>query len=224
MKFMTIFVGLCAATLYVATPTAFAFEKENIPFVQGEITPTPAFDSLAFKGGGEIRITYGDIHSVTVISGDDRLELIHDRGSLKIQCKKPCRKHKGGKYVVDVTTPALENISFVGGGSLSATGNFTLRDELNISMVGGGDLTVFDLPANEVNLSIVGGGSLGVTAEKSSTSQWSVAVILPIKARRASIKASSAEPLFDQPSRASTDYIIICLQGRFPSHARQADD
>jgi hypothetical protein len=158
-------IGIIAIAAIIGTPAAWALGKETIPYTQGEKTDVPSFESFAFRGGGEVRISHDTAHTVTIVSGHERLRIVHDGDSLKVECKKPCRSSGKNKNIVEVTAPALEDIALVGGGLMTVEGDFPLADEVNIAIVGGGRIDAFDLPGKEVNASITGGGRISVSAE-----------------------------------------------------------
>lgn len=124
--------------------------------------PASTVDSLDIRGGIDIVIRHGDEYGFENTGTSDGWKVGYKGETLVIECDNKCRR--SGNVKATVTLPYVENISVKGGGEIALEGDFPQSSELNISLVGGGEIDASAVEASEVNVSIVGGGEIDVSA------------------------------------------------------------
>ena len=121
------------------------------------------FDSIELLGGGDITIRYDSEYSFTNTGSPEVWKLTLEKGNLVLGCPKDQCKGRITRTAV-ITLPRLENLSLKGGGDITVEGDFPASDSLNISLFGGGDIDAYAIDAEDVNISIKGGGDISVSA------------------------------------------------------------
>lgn len=124
--------------------------------------PPAKVESLDLRGGLDIVIRQGDRYGFENTGTSEGWKVGYKGDTMVIECDNKCRK--SGNVKATVTMPRLENLSVKGGGEVVVEGSFPETNELNISLVGGGEIDTQAVRGREVNVSIVGGGEIDVTA------------------------------------------------------------
>lgn len=135
---------------------------DNLMPASDAVMTMQSFDSVSLHGGGDIVIRHAEEFSFENTGDPDVWKIAIKDEVLTLKCTKPCSGPRDRAALI--TLPYLENLSIKGGGDITFTGDFPQTDELNISLVGGGDIDAVAIPADDVNISIVGGGDISVSA------------------------------------------------------------
>ena len=126
------------------------------------------FTGVELHGGGTINIRQGSVQRVTLVSGDPREANfeVDSRGHL---IASPCRSSCWGMrhFEVDIETPDLNEVAIYGGGHITAKGAFPAATAMSVTIHGGGDIDVKDVPAQATSVEIHGGGKILVSAQNS---------------------------------------------------------
>jgi hypothetical protein len=152
-------IQLLAAAVVAATPAIAAAET---------VMPVGRFTGVELHGGGTINIRQGAAQRVTLVRGDPAVArfTVDDRGRLIIS---PCDGFCWGTHrlEVDIETPDLNAIAIHGGGHIAAKGAFPAQGAVSVSILGGGDIDMKDVPAQSALVAIHGGGKIFVSAQSS---------------------------------------------------------
>ena len=126
----------------------------------------PRFDGVSVEGGGDVVVRHGAAQRVSFTATRPELvEIKVERGKLLIRpCRRSCRDQK---LTVEVVTPSLGAASIHGGGDLRIERGFPRRDELALSVHGGGRLDAGNAGAEEVAAAVHGGGHIETGAPRS---------------------------------------------------------
>lgn len=124
--------------------------------------PPSRVESLDLRGGLDITIVQGDRYGFENTGTSEGWKVGYKGDTMVVECDNKCRK--SGNVKGTVTLPSLENLSVKGGGEVVVEGDFPDSSELNISLVGGGEIDTMAISSREVNVSIVGGGEIDVIA------------------------------------------------------------
>ncbi len=126
------------------------------------------FTGVELHGGGTISIRQAPVQRVTLISGDPARASfeVDSRGRL---IASPCRGSCWGfqRFDVQIETPDLNAVAIYGGGHITAKGAFPAASAMSVSIHGGGDIDVKDVPAQATSAEIHGGGKILVSAQSS---------------------------------------------------------
>ena len=152
---------LLAATLLSGCIVINA-DDDDLDLVGSQNITQSNFDGLELRGGGDVHIQHGRTFSVNREAEAEGWIVGLDGDTLVLECDRQCRDKNADTIVV--TLPSIDNIAITGGGDMMIDGDFPNTNELNIALVGGGDIDARSVQANEVNISIVGGGEIDVAA------------------------------------------------------------
>ena len=136
-------------------------DDDDLDVVGSQNITQTTFDGVELRGGGEVLLQHGQSFSINAEAEQQGWIVGLDGNSLVLECDNQCNSN-GAAAVV--TLPSVDNIALTGGGDLIVSGDFPNAHELNIALVGGGEIDALSVPAEEVNISIVGGGDIDVAA------------------------------------------------------------
>lgn len=153
---------LLAATLLSGCIVIHADHDDELDVVGSQNITRSDFEGFTLRGGGEVLIQHGQTFAVNPEAEQQGWIIGLDDNVLVAECDRACRNNNADRVVI--TMPSLDNIAITGGGDMAVEGNFPDTHELNIALVGGGQINALSVHANEVNVSIVGGGDINVAA------------------------------------------------------------
>lgn len=158
---MKLISALLAATLLSGCIVIHA-DDDDLDVVGAHNITQSHFDGVELRGGGEVIIQHGNTFAVNADAERQGWVVGLDGNTLVVECDDQCRDNNADEIIV--TMASLQNIALTGGGEMTISGNFPDAHELNIALVGGGDIDALSIAADQVNVSIVGGGEIDVAA------------------------------------------------------------
>lgn len=144
-------VALLLATVAVASPAAAAERRFDVS----------GFDKVTLGGSDDVVIRQGNAFAVVATGEADdleRLEILVEKGTLKIGRKKGNWGWNSKDVTVAVTMPALHGVAVSGSGDLTADKG--AADAFDIRVAGSGSAAVAALDARTVNVSVSGSGDV----------------------------------------------------------------
>lgn len=145
-------VALATAALAIAALPGLAFAESVIP--------AAPFRKVMLRHGGVVVLRPSKIQRVTLVEGSPALTRVVVEGDqLRIEgCALDCPR--GYKSVVEVLTPALDEVLVRDGGILRSEGEFGPLSSLRAGVEDGGVLDLRALTADEVTAAIHSGGNI----------------------------------------------------------------
>lgn len=140
------------------------------PALATELVPTPHFDAVELRGGGDVVLVPGPTERVTIIEGSTRFTRIYvDRGdSLKIDtCNADCPHNY--RLQVEIQSPRVPVLAVSDGGVMNVSGGFAPEHRLVAAVSGGGSIDTRAVEAEDVTAAVNGGGQLLVRARSALT-------------------------------------------------------
>lgn len=134
--------------------------------VETEERSLDTFSSVVATGSGEVRITQGDVQSVTVTAEDNLLPLLETQvrgGVLTLRVESGTSIRPTEPIVVDITVTELTRVETSGSADVVVDGWGAL--DADIASSGSGDVVVDDLLAETLTVGTTGSGDVLVTGE-----------------------------------------------------------
>jgi hypothetical protein len=150
---------LAAAVLAVAIPAGASAQT---------VETVGRFEAVELHGGGTIRIHQGPVQRVTLVRGDPAEASFEVRDGRRLVIS-PCRGFcmVSHHLEVEIETPQLSGASIMGGGHITADGNFPVQGAVKAVIHGGGGIDLGAVPAQSASAQINGGGKIVVAAQSS---------------------------------------------------------
>ncbi|HEY70462.1 MAG TPA: DUF2807 domain-containing protein [Anaerolineae bacterium] len=134
-----------------------------------EVREVSGFTRIVLSGAGDLTITQGDGHALTVRTDDNLMDYVKTEvlgdtlvlGFTDEARSKNLRPTQGWNY--EITIEELEDIAISGAGMI--TSDSIQGDELKISISGSGDIRLPDLRIDDLDIHISGSGEIEMIGE-----------------------------------------------------------
>jgi len=127
--------------------------------IKEEVRTLPSFDSIDFRGKGQIALITGDKHEIRVETYENLLPLLTTEvknNRLKIKFEKPVRSQKPIRFYI--TAPEYRELSFSGGVSVKSAGPLVSKKiELDFS---GASEAILEFQTDFLETTISGAGEM----------------------------------------------------------------
>ena len=153
--------ALLFALILLAVPACDESAVDASGTIVSEARDVGSFDGVDASQGVNVRLVVDDgaTHSVIVNYDDnviDDIDVRVDGDTLKVRIGREMSLRGGGDRYVEVTVPALTNVSATNGANLSGSGSATT---LEVAASGGANVDLGGLEADNVTVDLSGGAN-----------------------------------------------------------------